>query len=252
MELSISQVARRAGVSARMLRHYDAIGLYRPVRVAAGGYRWYRESSLPRLFRIVALRRAGLGLDEIAEIVSDETGESAALRSHVAALRDERDRLDRLIGELESQLVALGDAEASMHADAMSEYRRSKEAFHERVSAAGCEQTEGADPDEADGLTASDLAHLAAGGTDLFDRMTASMRDGVSPDSEEAREFVSEHRAAVCRHVALSPEAYRSLGEMCRTDPLQRSILERVHPDLPDWLADAIASATRTGSSGSR
>ena len=41
MEASIQEVARAAGTTSRTLRHYDAIGLLPPTRVADNGYRWY-------------------------------------------------------------------------------------------------------------------------------------------------------------------------------------------------------------------
>ncbi|SDE13043.1 MerR family transcriptional regulator [Glycomyces harbinensis] len=66
----IGQLARMAGVSDRTLRHYDRIGLLPPAAVdAATGYRWYGTAELMRLERIRGLRRLGLSLRQIDEIV---------------------------------------------------------------------------------------------------------------------------------------------------------------------------------------
>ncbi|UQS26476.1 MerR family transcriptional regulator [Amycolatopsis thermalba] len=81
---SISQVAKASGVSARMLRHYDAIGLLPPGSVSSNGYRWYGRAELLRLQRIMMLRRLGLGLAEIGEVLRSQTVEAAALRGHPA------------------------------------------------------------------------------------------------------------------------------------------------------------------------
>lgn len=46
----IGEVARRSGVSARMLRHYDALGLVRPTGRTVGGYRAYSADDVRRIF----------------------------------------------------------------------------------------------------------------------------------------------------------------------------------------------------------
>ena len=54
--VNIGEFARYAGVSVRMLRHYDRLGLLQPVRVdPATGYRQYSATQLPRLNRLLAL-----------------------------------------------------------------------------------------------------------------------------------------------------------------------------------------------------
>ena len=56
----IGAFARIAGVSAKILRDYDELGLFRPAWVdPATGYRHYSPAQLPQLRRILALRVAG-------------------------------------------------------------------------------------------------------------------------------------------------------------------------------------------------
>lgn len=69
MEWSIQEIARTAGTTSRTLRHYGDVGLLRPSRVAANGYRYYDEHALVRLQRILLLRELGLGLPAIAEVL---------------------------------------------------------------------------------------------------------------------------------------------------------------------------------------
>ncbi|WP_415750406.1 MerR family DNA-binding transcriptional regulator [Burkholderia sp. BCC1988] len=42
--MRISELANRSGVSARMLRHYDAIGLVSPSGRTEAGYREYSQA----------------------------------------------------------------------------------------------------------------------------------------------------------------------------------------------------------------
>ena len=68
--LTIGELAQAGGVSVRMLRHYDSIGLLRPARVESRtGHRYYAASQIGELNRIVAMRDLGFGLEEIGELV---------------------------------------------------------------------------------------------------------------------------------------------------------------------------------------
>ena len=65
----IGEVAQRSGISSRMLRHYDRLGVASPSERTAGGYRHYTEDDLRRLFHVEGLRSLGLSLREIAEVL---------------------------------------------------------------------------------------------------------------------------------------------------------------------------------------
>ncbi|MGM7667875.1 MerR family transcriptional regulator [Microbacterium sp. A93] len=115
---SIQEIARLAGTTSRTLRHYGDIGLLKPTRVAHNGYRHYDQAALVRLQRILLLRELGLGLPQIAEVLSSSdagaTSEASALRRHLAYLRAEQDRLARQIASVESTVNALKAGESLM------------------------------------------------------------------------------------------------------------------------------------------
>ncbi|MFJ7586783.1 MerR family transcriptional regulator [Streptomyces sp. NPDC097617] len=67
----IGEVARRSGVSARMLRHYDALGLVRPTGRTGSGYREYSGEDIRRIFHVESLRSLGLSLREVARALDD-------------------------------------------------------------------------------------------------------------------------------------------------------------------------------------
>jgi DNA-binding transcriptional MerR regulator len=69
----IGEVARRSGVSARMLRHYDSLGLVRPTGRTESGYREYSSEDIRRIFHIESLRSLGLSLREVGRAL-DEPG----------------------------------------------------------------------------------------------------------------------------------------------------------------------------------
>ena len=56
MEWPTGELARRAGISTRTLRHYDQIGLLTPTRTSGSGLRFYDAWAVARLQRILLLR----------------------------------------------------------------------------------------------------------------------------------------------------------------------------------------------------
>lgn len=100
MEWTVRQLAERAGISGRTLRHYHQIGLLVPDRIGSNGYRYYGPRAVARLQRILLLRDAGLALAAIGEALAaeqDDADEIAALEEHLLALERERTSLDRRI-----------------------------------------------------------------------------------------------------------------------------------------------------------
>ncbi|WP_018681414.1 MerR family transcriptional regulator [Actinokineospora enzanensis] len=86
--LSIGELAHRTGVSVRMLRHYDALGLVAPQRIdPASGYRWYSAAQVGRVSGLVALKDLGFTLDQCRALLDDLPVER--LRDMLRLRRDE-------------------------------------------------------------------------------------------------------------------------------------------------------------------
>ncbi|XAH23692.1 Cu(I)-responsive transcriptional regulator [Xylophilus sp. GW821-FHT01B05] len=66
---TIGAAARRSGVSARMVRHYEALGLLPPVARTDSGYRLYGEPEVHTLRFIKRARDLGFSMAEIGELV---------------------------------------------------------------------------------------------------------------------------------------------------------------------------------------
>ncbi|WP_393087350.1 MerR family transcriptional regulator [Streptomyces sp. LN704] len=128
----IGEVARRSGVSARMLRHYESLGLVRPSGRTGSGYREYSGDDIRRIFHIESLRSLGLSLREIGRALDDPGFEPSSLvddligqtRERIAAESELLTRLRRIhaadpVGwEDVLQVVALLQALESKSADA--------------------------------------------------------------------------------------------------------------------------------------
>jgi MerR family transcriptional regulator, copper efflux regulator len=67
--VSIGQAARLSGISPKMLRHYESLGLLGAVQRTESNYRQYSPPDVHTLRFIRRARDMGFGLDDIAELV---------------------------------------------------------------------------------------------------------------------------------------------------------------------------------------
>jgi DNA-binding transcriptional MerR regulator len=120
MHHTVGHLARATGLTVRTLHHWDEIGLLRPAERSGAGHRRYSAADVQRLYRIVALRRLGLSLEDVSGALAAEgpdlraavEGHLARVEAQLAAQRELRRRLvgildafDRLDGPSTDQII---------------------------------------------------------------------------------------------------------------------------------------------------
>jgi MerR family transcriptional regulator, copper efflux regulator len=68
--MNISEAAERAGVSAKMIRYYESIGLLQPAARRQNGYRDYGDDDVSVLQFIRRTRDLGFSLDEVGALLT--------------------------------------------------------------------------------------------------------------------------------------------------------------------------------------
>jgi MerR family copper efflux transcriptional regulator len=115
--MNIGQAAKASGVSAKMLRYYEAIGLIPKAGRTEAGYRTYNEADVNTLRFVRRARDLGLPIERIKLLVGlwrDRDRSSADVKriatEHVAELRAK-------IAELAGMCAALQDLADACHGD---------------------------------------------------------------------------------------------------------------------------------------
>lgn len=111
--MKIGEVSAASGVSQRMIRHYEKIGLIAPAPRRASGYRDYDDRDLHTLRFIGRARDLGFGIDEIGQLLGlwNDRGRSSAdvkalALARAAELRRKSKALDAMRRTLERLAVS--------------------------------------------------------------------------------------------------------------------------------------------------
>lgn len=107
-QLNIGQAATVSGVSAKRIRHYEAIGLIPNPQRTEAGYRRYSEKEVHVLRFIRHARNLGFSVKQIAELLGlwlDEHRPSSKVKvlaeQHIAELQQKIQELQQMKAELE-------------------------------------------------------------------------------------------------------------------------------------------------------
>lgn len=239
MGCTVKELALLAGVSARTLRYYDAIGLLPAARTARNNdERQYDDDAVVRLQQILFYRELDFRLNEIKAILDDPSFDALqALREQKSALRRRRDRTDTLLRTID----------------------RTIDHLEGRTTMAGKQFFEGFDPAQYEqearerwggdvvddsmrrwnGYTAEEQAKVAAEGEEIFAVVLEHMDDGVG--SAPVQRAIERLHNYVNRFWDCNDQAFRGLGDLYVTDPKFRAKFEQMDPAMPEFLRAAMA-----------
>lgn len=111
--MQIGEAARLTGVSAKMIRHYEQIGLIPSADRRESNYRDYGHHDVHRLGFIRRARDLGFSIDEIRDLLrlwGDQARSSADVKALTLSHVTELDRKIALLTEMRDTLTHLADA----------------------------------------------------------------------------------------------------------------------------------------------
>jgi MerR family copper efflux transcriptional regulator len=106
--MDIGRAAKASGVSVKMIRHYEAIGLLPKIARTLANYRLYTENDVHTLRFVRRARALGFSMNDIRELLSlwqSKARSSAAVkkiaRGHIGELREKIAELQGMVKTLE-------------------------------------------------------------------------------------------------------------------------------------------------------
>jgi MerR family transcriptional regulator, thiopeptide resistance regulator len=244
--MTVGQVAERFAVTVRTLHHYDEIGLLRPSRRSAAGYRLYADADITRLQHIVVYRRLGLALEDIGIVLDDPATDVAA------HLRRQRDAVMSRLDELSDLVVAIDRAlEAEMSGVQLTREEQRElfgDGYSEEYRTEARERwgdTEEWKQSQARTAryTKADWEAIKAETDAVNDAFVAAKRSGAAPDSAAALAAARAHgRHIHDRFYDLSPEMHLCLARMYLADERFTKHYDDLEPGLAQYVHDAITA----------
>ena len=235
----IGELAKRAGVSVRTLRHYDAIGLLEPSEIMPSGYRLYDEKAMAKLEQILYFRELGFALDEIKRIMNSPAYDAAeAMKKQRTLLVMQRERIDGMIARLDEAMMGMGAPR--MEVFDMSEYEKAKKQYADEAKRRWG-QTDAYRESEkrTEHYSKGDWQNVLDGMTQIFDQF-AAVRELPSDDArvislvEAWKQYITDHM------YTCTDEILAGLGQMYVCDERFKASIDRSGEGTADCMSRAI------------
>ncbi|MFD3997822.1 MerR family transcriptional regulator [Streptomyces sp. NPDC058583] len=217
MEWSIQEIAKKAGTTSRTLRHYGDRGLLEPSRIGANGYRYYDQAALVRLQRILLLRELGLSLPAIAEVLAGQRDTSAALRTHLALLEQERERIGRQIASVRTTLHKTENGEELMADEVFDGFDHT--VYEEEVTERWGRDAYAKSDRWWRSLTAAQKKAFMDEQAGIARDFAQALKDGLAADSDAVQELARRQVAWLSTTTTPTKEYVIGLGRMYVDDP---------------------------------
>ncbi|MAU01885.1 MAG: MerR family transcriptional regulator [Anaerolineaceae bacterium] len=237
---TIKQLADLANVSRRTLRYYDQIDLLKPTAVGNNNYRYYDQDTVLRLQQIRFYQEMDFSLEQIREILDkSDFNTLQSLQTQKEALQQQAKRLDRLINTIDNTILHL---EGQIKMDNKELFAGFDEAKQKEYAA---EASKRWDPQLVkqsnqrwNRLSQEEKEAILQEGNQIYSDMIDQLN--AEPDSEAVQAIVARWHQHIQHFYEPSFAALRGLGQGYASDPAFRNTFEAMHPDLPDFLHEAI------------
>lgn len=239
--MKVKEIADLTGISVRTLHHYDAIGLLKPERVNAAGYRSYSSENLTLLQQILFFRELGFSLAQIKAIVTDPGFDPLqALQAHRQRLLAKRQQLDTLLETVAHTIQNLKGERTMTDPEKFKGFDFSHNPYE-----AEARQRWG---DAEVNASKARLKHVQQAGqmAALQEEMNSLYRDLATlrqqdPASAEAQAAIARWYQLLQRMGNYSYAAFKGLGQMYVDDSRFTANIDQFGEGLAVFMRDAMA-----------
>lgn len=115
--MNIGQAAKATGVSAKMIRHYESVGLFPEARRTEAGYRQYADKELGTLRFIRSARDLGFSIEQIRALLGLWQDQRRPSREVKALAQAHIDELDAKLRDMQAMKATLEHLVHCCHGD---------------------------------------------------------------------------------------------------------------------------------------
>lgn len=243
--LTVKQLSRLTGITTRTLHYYDEIGLLKPTRLGANGYRLYDEAAQLRLQQILLYRALDVPLAAIRTMMGqDDFDVMAALLSHREALSQQAARLQGLITTVDNTIQHLkgnGKMSSAKLFEGLSPAQEQAYAAEaeQRYDAGTVRDTQR----RWQGYDKHRQAAILDEGNAIYAAMAAAMAQGA--DSAAVQALVQRWRDHIGHFWVPQLAQLEGLARMYSEDARFKANFDKVQPGLAEFMLHAVQHYVR-------
>ena len=244
MRYTVKKLAQLSGVSARTLRFYDEIGLLAPAFYGDNQYRYYEEDQLLMLQQILFFRELGMPLSDIGRILSsDDFDKIESLQTHKSILQSGLERTETLITTIDRTISHIRGKLIMRDAEMYDGFDPKKQQEHEQYML-----DTGVISQQQVDESWQKVAHwkkpnwetFKDEGEQLNQDLASAVKSHLKPDCSEVQILVKRHYTWVSNFWLPTKETYTGLAQMYLDHPDYRSFYNKYHPNLVEYLVEAM------------
>jgi DNA-binding transcriptional MerR regulator len=239
--LTVKQLARMAGITPRTLHYYDEIGLLKPSRVGANGYRYYSEDALLRLQQILLYRELDMPLEDIKQIMGRRDFDVlSALQEHKQELGKRVMRLERLIATVDHTIDYLKGKKAMSEKQLFEVFSEEQQAEYEKEAMQMYDpETVKASNRKWKSYSAAEKQRIGEEGNAIYQDLLKAMPKGAA--SPEVQACVERWRKHMEYFWVPNDDQLLGLANLYNDDPRFKANFDKVHPDLAEFMRSAVS-----------
>ncbi len=244
MTYTVKELANISGVSIRTLHWYDEVGLLKPAYHGSNGYRYYEEEQLLILQQILFFRELGFELKKIQNVLGrSDFDKMVALRSHRQVLKKNLEQTRKLIKTIDNTIEHLKGTKKMKENEMFSGFSKKEQAEYERQIIERFGEQGKAHIEESKQnvkkWSKTDEEHFKKEWVDICKELTCLLEKNFKVSTKEVQGLIHRHYVWISKCWTPTKESYAGHGQFIVDSDLRKAY-EAYHPQLPEFIAEAI------------
>ena len=244
MPYTIKKLASLSGVSSRTLRFYDEIGLLKPAYYGDNHYRYYEEEQLLMLQQILFFRELGFPLTDIKQIISSHDFDKIeALNTHKSILQSTREKTEKLKKTIDKTISHIRGNIIMRDVEMYDGFDPKKQQEHEKYMLDAGILTQREIDESWKNVRhwkKPNWEQFKQDGEELNQDLASAMKSNLEPTDMRVQVLIQRHYSWVKNFWTPTKTTYLALAHMYLDHPDYRVFYNRYHPNLAEYLVEAM------------